>query len=350
MSSFLALDVGMEAVRALIFKKEKNRLVILSYSCEKNIHQAIEAVKAETDFKPKGVFLTLPADILRGRIIFESFSRDDYNASKVIDKNEKKNICQAVLRQVQQSAWQNFFQNSGILSEELEFIELKILETKLDGYQVSDLRGYKGKYLEFRVFASFLPKFYLNDLKRHLEESGLKSFRILHRAQNLGEIIQPDGIIFIGIETEFTQIFLTQNSQLAFLAEFEGGSNNFVRLLSHTFGLSIQGAKDFIERYIQRSLSEETRARLREMFLDVAKEWLADLKSKLKEFKGFPPSIFFIFGEAAEIPEIQEVLSDQDWQIKLIYPEIFKNIIDTTHTLDKPRDISLILLCYAESV
>lgn len=344
---FLVLDVGREAVRALIFKKEKDKLVILSYSCEKNIHQAIEAVKAETGFKPLKVFLTLPADILKGRIIFKSFSRG--NALKIIDKNEEENIYRSVLKQAQQSTSQIFFQNSGILPEELEFIELKILETKLNGYQVSDLRGRKGKDLEFRIFASFLPKFYLDNLKRDLKTLGLKSFKISHQAQNIGSISQQDEMIAIEVREEFTQIFLRQNGKLTWIAEFDGGSNNFIRSLSHTFGLSPQGAKDFIERYLQRSLSEETRARLREIFLDIAKEWLFGLKSKLKEFKGLPPSTFFIFGEGAEIPEIQEVLSEENWQIKLIHPKVFQNIIDTTHTLNKPRDISLISLSYAES-
>ena len=34
-------------------------------------------------------------------------------------------------------------------------------------------------------------------------------------------------------------------------------------------------------------------------------------------------------------------------KIKFVYPKDFKNIIDTTHTLNSPKDISVILLCYA---
>ena len=68
-----------------------------------------------------------------------------------ISKKEEKNICQQVFRKAQEKISLKFCDECGILPAEIEWTTLKIIQTKIDGYSVPELRGYEGRSEERRV-------------------------------------------------------------------------------------------------------------------------------------------------------------------------------------------------------
>ncbi|MBL7150036.1 MAG: hypothetical protein ISS84_00160 [Candidatus Pacebacteria bacterium] len=386
---FLGLDIGTEAVKAIIFsfsEKKDKKITILGNSfsyfdsygifnskdfeadvIKKTISKTIEETKSKVNQKPNLTLLGLPANILKGRIIFQSFKRE--NSQSIIDKKEKEVIYQKILSKTQKEISQIFARESGILPKDIHFINLKILEIKIDGYVVPAIQGYNGENLDFRILAIFLPKYYLENVKKNIQDLIPGGLEILNLAEVLPYFFRnrvADGI-FLDVGGNLTQIFLVNNGKLNKIDEFQIGGKTFSQTLSQSLGLEISEARALKENYSKGELSEGVRKRVREIFSQSLEDWFKNLKLRLKTQMSFReggviageatgsllPSTFFLFGGGSQLPEIQEILEEGDWEgfsfftppkVKFIYPKDFKNIEDITKKLNSPQDVPLLLI------
>lgn len=377
---FLALDIGTEAIKSLIFKKEEERNVILGADLKEYyrigirdgidfekgtmkkailevVNQAGKQDKIET--KDYITFWRLPGNILKERIILIFFRRK--NPKKIINQEEDNEIYRQILNQAQQKISQEISQETGILPRDLHFIDFKILERKIDGYQVNQLTGASGQDLVTRTLLTFLPKNYLENIEKIAKDLKLNGLRLISEAENLFLAFSDQKItgIFLDIGGRFTQIFLMRDGQLRALNGLEMGGENFSQKLSQSLGIDKVQAEDLKIRYTQRALSEEVRKRIKEIFLSGCQSWLYDLKLRLKEIsqreeKILPPTIF-IFGGGSLLPEVEETLNEEKWEdlpflsqpeIKFILLKDFKNIEDKGKIKTTSQYIPSLLLCY----
>jgi len=152
---FLALDIGTEAVKALMCsdfalsstktgQQENKKIIIHGAALEyfdrsgvfntkdfeveilkKAIFKTIKEIQAETKVKTDKLFLGLPANILRGRVVSQNFKRK--NQKEIITEAEKNQIHQTVFNEVKKKLSQEFAQKLGIFPEDFYFSNLKIL-------------------------------------------------------------------------------------------------------------------------------------------------------------------------------------------------------------------------------
>lgn len=371
---FLALDIGTEAVKALIFEKQGEKTIILGSSSQyfdsfsvfdgrdfeqevlkkavlKVINAAQEIAKIKTNF----TFLGLPANVLKARVIFQDFRRE--NPKNIIDEKEKKEIQETILKGAERGISQVYALEAGILPQDIQFIDLKILEAKIDGYEVPGIQGYDGKNLRFRVLATFSPEYYLENFFKISQDLNLKILKIVHPAQNLtAALLEEDNAIFLDVGGNLTQVFLIRNGKLEIVNEYGIGGETFSRALSEVLGLTKVRARIMKERYSKGLLSTEARKRIQEILFPHIEDWFSGLKSKLKKTKGLIPSSIFLFGDGSLLPGIKEILTEGSWKglhftdeprVKFIYPKDFKNIVDTNHILNSPKDVGPILILYA---
>ena len=365
---FLTLDIGTEAVKALIFQKENEKIIIFGASLEyfdrfgvfdsKDFEKDVikkTISKALQNFAPQNfgrVLLGLPATILKGRVIFQNFCRE--NPKEIIKEKEEGEILEQVLKEGKGKIAQKFAENSDILAEDIHFINLKILEIKIDGYEIPILRGYQGKNLDFRILATFLPKYYLKNIEDIVQARGFKNLKIVQEAEGLTSIFKnySDGI-FLDLGGRITQIFLVKNGKLEEIGEFEIGGETFSQILSQNLGLKEEEARVFKEKYSEGLFSVEVRKRIREIFSEEVENWFQSLKLKLRNQKILPSTIF-LFGGGSLLPEIPKILEKGNWQsfpfipqpkIKLFLPKNLKNIEDRTESLNSPQDIAPLLFC-----
>jgi cell division ATPase FtsA len=368
---FFAVDIGNEKIKTIIFEREKGKIAILGGSFQsieglgtekyitikKAILKSIEELKEKIPKKKEiPVLLGLPADILKATLFFYSFKRT--NPKNEIQEREEKEIYQTTLKESQREIAKFFSRFYGILPKDFKFINLEISEIKIDGYEVSHLRGFKGQDLDFKIMAIFSPKHYPEFFKKIFEEIGLKVFKIIHPVQNLkmafGDNIS-DGI-FLNIRDDLTQIFLIKEGKISFISRLEIGGKNFTKTLSQDLGLSEKMAENLKEKYSQRNLSEEARQKIKKILEDILQEWFSNLKSKLRETKQFPlPYNFYLLGEGSNLPDIKEILEGGEWEnliyiqkpkVNLVSLKDFKNTEDKTNLFNNPQAISSILICY----
>jgi len=358
---FLVLDIGTEAVKILVCRKYNSKIIISKAATQyfekygvfngkifevnvikKSVLKAIKEVQSQAqDLKKLPVLLTLGPNILKARVSLQSFKQDEWSKTK-ISKTQEKAIFQKVLKKAQEEIYQRFSKESGILSKDIEMINLRILEMKINGYSVSKLQGYIGKDLEIRVLATFLLKEYLESIKRIFADLELKIFKIVHLAESLSFTFFDEKVkdgVFFDVGGEISQFFLVKRGSLEQIDELGVGGKAFSEKLSDVLGIDEESARILKERYANKLLSREVRQRIREILLLEKRTWKKDLELKIGRISS---SNIQLFGGASLLPEIQEFLSGD----KIIYPKDFKNIKDETKSLKSPQYIPCLLTCY----
>jgi cell division ATPase FtsA len=389
---FLALDIGTEAVKALVFEKsfsgKEERTVILGKSLDyfdrtrtfgmrrfdinaiKNA--ALGAIKS-SDFrvlknpskisdqvilKSLPTLLSLSPNILMEKIVEESLERE--NSQKIIYKGESDSISQVIFKKTQEDISRIFSERLGILPDDIKLLDLEILETKIDGYDVSTVQGFNGKNLDFRICAKFSLKDYLNEIEKFVKEMNLNVVRILTESENLFHLLPEDkkDAIFLDVGGEVSQIFLAKNNKLEVISEFKNGGLNFTEKISQVLGLSLEDSRILKHNYSNAVLSEEVRKKVKEILAEEVKVWLQGFKEALKniaeEKQVILPTDIFLFGGGSLLPDIDEILGMNDFKelpfisqpnVKLVSPEDIRNVEYKTKILTTRQDISPILIC-----
>lgn len=345
-NAILSIDFGSEAVKAVLFKKENEKTRILGYSIQsfenfgifdisgfepettkKIVSKAIEDIKKQSDEGFKGVYLRLPADILKGEISLEIYKRK--NGKKNITKGEEKDIYQKVLKQAENNISKIYSQEVGILPEDLRFITLKIFEIKIEGYEVSELCGFDGERVEFKILATFLPKHYLETIKKVLSQLNLEILKVAHTAEllmGINDYVERGGI-FLDIGGDTTQIIFFKNKKLEIIDEINIGGRIISRLISQVFGIPEREARILKEKYSDKKLTEESRSKTKEIISTAIQNWFGNLKLKLFQFKIFLPTKIFLFGGGSQLLGIEEILAEGDWDTNLFsgYTDVSKS-------------------------
>lgn len=355
---FLILDIGTEAVKVLVCRRENSSIVVLGaatqyferygvfdgkeFEIEIVKKAIIEAVKE--DWRKLPALVSLPPDLLRARVVRQFLPRE--KPKKKISQKEQELISQQVFKEAKETISQSFAQKCGILPTEIKWIGLKILTTKIDGYLVSGLQGYEGEDLEFKILTTFLPKYYLRIIEGLFKELRLKVSRIVHLAECVSVVFgeeMPDAF-FLDIGGEITQFFLLREGSLEQFKSIKTGGKLFSQDLSERLGIDEESARILKERYSNKLLSPGSRKKIEQIFLPKKTMWYKELK---------PPFslISFLFGGGSQLPEIQGVLQEQGIKTEVLYPKDLKSIKDPAKILKSPQYIpSLIISYYAKEV
>jgi hypothetical protein len=389
---FLALDIGTEAVKALVLEKSfsdnKERTVILGKGLDyfnrtetfgtrgidvNAIKNAALGAITSSDFRvlknPSKIsdqvileslptILSLPPNILMERIVEESFQRE--NPQRIIESGENNDIFQIIFKKTQDDISRIFSEKMGILPDDIMSLDLEILEMKIDGYEVSATRGFSGKNLDFRIRAKFSLKNYLQEIEKFVRDMNLNIVRVLTESENLF-LLLPKGksdAIFLDIGGEVSQIFLAKNNKLEVISEFKNGGLNFTEKISQVLGLSLEDSRILKHNYSNAVLSEEVRKKVKEILFEEVKIWLQNFKETLRiiaeEKQIILPTDIFLFGGGSLLPDIEEILETGDFKelpfisqpsAKLVLPKDVKNIEYKTKVLTTSQDINSILFC-----
>jgi len=369
----LVVDIGTEAIKALVFKKEGRRIIILGSSLQYfdkfgvfdgvsfetdiikgAISKAISEARSQVKAKIDSLFLGLPANIFQSTSFLQRFQRERKTR---IDEKEEKQIHQKILSETEKKILKIAQNNSGLLPQDIQF-DLKFLDTKIDGYEVNQIVGFAGQDLEFKILASFLPKYYLKSINNIFSDLNFKPLKISNLAEGLHYLLgsKKDQGIFMDIGGEITQAFLVKEGRIYRIFNFEVGGSSFSKTLSRRFGLTEKAAREMKENYSKRHFSEESRKRIREVLVPSVQKWFLNLKDKLGGEKLLLPSKIFLFGGGSLLPEIQRILKRGRWTdlpfvsepaVKLILPKDLPNIDDKTYLVNNPQYIPSVLLCFS---
>jgi len=343
----IVLDIGTEAVKGMIFQKNNSEVSILAQAIEyydrytvfltsffekeimkRTILKVIEKLKSQTSFQFDSVILNLPPDVFIAKVARINYKTKEERITK--EKGEK--IFQEVEREAIKRIGESNFKERGVLPHHLQFLKIKILEKRINGYVVPEILNYEGEDLEFKVLGIFLPREYLNSFFSPvliLKEMKVRRFIISHLVEGLINLIPNplnlEEAVFLDIGGKITQIFLLEDKSLKEIAEVNLGGKEMSQIFSEILGLGEDEARVLKERYSKGELSESSRKVIKEFLEKAVKIWCNKLKEKLLEINfGVFPEKIFIFGGGALLPEIKEKLEREGAQVSFFQFPKFK--------------------------
>lgn len=360
----LLLDIGTTFVKALIFKKSEGKTVVLQKSfqelekgeifqnwdfnqevAEKMVGGAMKNLRKERNLSE--MFFNLPAHILKERIADQNFLRK--NSEKNIDEKEEKEI----IEKIKLSIRQQIAEETGLLAKDVYCANWKILEKKINGYEVDDFRGRRGNCLEFKILFVFLPRKYFAFLEKTGKSFGFSKINLVFKGLKFLHFFpaEQEGV-FLDIGGEVTQIFLKKSGKLEKIDELEMGGENFSQALAYNLGITLPESRTLKDGYCRKKVGEGVRQRIAKIFAPIADDWFQNLKWKLKNYKILLPAKFFLFGGAGAVPELGDIIERGNWngvpfisspEAEILYPRSLSGWKDQTHKINSPQDTATLI-------
>jgi cell division ATPase FtsA len=367
---FLAIDIGTDAVKCIIFNKNSEKIIVLGAGLEyfdrygafngryeaemieKAIKEAIGRAyyrvsfsTAEKSIKQKAlnkknwnILISPPPNVFKARIISQSVNRENHKGK--ISFLEEGKIQKGVLEAIEEEISHKFADEFGILPRDISWIFHNIIDVKIDGYSVKSLKGHEGKEIGFKIFTSFIPSYYSESIKNIISSLGFGNFKIVHLAKNIGELLKDESAVVLDAGGEVTQIFGIRNGELQDIKEFKGGGRFFIKDLSETLGLSEESSRVMAENYSNKRIE-----RLKEIFSEERNEWYNNFRKKFDSM-GLNYSNILLLGGGSLFPEIKEILTESSLKAEYVVLKDLTNIEDTIKILDNPQWIPSLLICY----
>ncbi|MCL5093885.1 MAG: rod shape-determining protein [Patescibacteria group bacterium] len=377
---FLALDIGTEFVKALIFKVEPNpegsgeRGVIVGTGRQRqrlgdmnggavtdisgvveNCLRAIERAEDMAGVSPTDVIIGIAGELVKGATTTVHYERLRPKAQ--IDLPELKNIVERVQEKAfdhvrKQLAWE-----TGYEEIDVKLVNASITDVKIDGYKVTNPLGFQGKEVSVGVFNAFAPLVHLGALQTIAGDLGLDLISIAAEPYAVARCVGVDeaqefSAIFIDIGGGTSDIAVVRNGGVEGTKMFAIGGRSFTKRLAQVLNTTFADAEKIKIAYSQGKLTKDSEKTVGEALMEDAEVWLSGVELSLSEFSDIDllPSKILLCGGGSALPEIKDVLEGSDWykdlpfahkpKVRFIKPEEVTTIVDETETIKDQQDVT----------
>jgi cell division protein FtsA len=376
---FLALDIGTEFVKSLVYKidpenqrgvvygvgKYRQKIGNMTSGAVSDISGVIETcrksiVLACQEAGIKSINNTIIG--IAGEFVKGSTTTVHYERAKPeirIDMPEIKNIIQKIQWKAFERIKKQLAFESGHSDIEVKLINASIVNVEIDGYRVTNPVGFQGRDVSMSVFNAYAPLIHLGAIKSIAKELDLKLITIAaepYAAVNgMGLENHPDfGAVLIDIGGGTTDIAVIKNGSLEGTSIFGLGGRSFTKSLAKKFHLSFKEAEEAKLLYSRGEIEEKYVQKIEESLREDCEIWLSGVEIALENFcssrlDSLPPRIL-LCGGGSGLPGIYEQLNSSQWLNKIPFPDkptvgyiqprdIIK-IVDKTNKLNNPQDVT----------
>lgn len=373
--SAIALDIGTEYIKALIFTvdedgighvkgvgREHQKLSDMQsgtitdiagviHNCERALEQAAE----QAGFLPDPVIMGMAGELVKGTTTTVSVTRPQPTAKITLQELQK------IIQDVQQRAFDRAREvigfETGVDQVDIRLVNAAIVDVTIDGYRVSNPIGFQGKDVKVGVFNAFAPLVHLGAYETVAEELKLDILSIAAEPYAVSRVFGPEttqefSAIFIDIGGGTTDIAVVQNGGVIGTKMFAIGGRAFTKRVAHVMGTSFTEAEELKVNYSLGKTKAEDTELIRHALKSDCQVWLSGVELTLSEFVGleFLPSRILLCGGGSNLPEMRELLKGDDWHSELkfarkptvhfVRPSDAITIVDETNRLNGPQDIT----------
>lgn len=373
----LALDIGTEVVKALIFRvdletktgqvigvgRAPQRVGNMQSGAVSDINgvivssrEAINLAKAHAKVKRiEKSIIGVAGELVKGTTTTVHYER--VNPEVKIGLPELKMIIGKVQEKAYERIKKQLAWETDQLDIEVKLINAALVDVRIDGYHVLNPYNFQGRDVSMSVFNAYAPMVHLGALQTIADELDLDLLSIVAEPYAVARSVEVEDMldfsaIFIDIGGGTTDIAVVRNGGLEGTKMFALGGRAFTKRIATEYGIKYEQAEQMKLDYSAKRLKEEDQLRIATLFTDDCRVWLGGVELSLLEFAetDFLPSKIFLCGGGSALPGIKQTLLSQEWskhlpfarppEVSFLQPKDIVRITDTTGELVTPQDVT----------
>ncbi len=373
---YLALDIGTEVAKALVFQidgdgksgivvgvgKESQKRGNMQSGAVSDISGVIETCKVSIGKaldnagikKVKKAIVGIAGELVKGTTTTVHYERG--NPDSRIDFPELKSIIQKVQMKAYERIQQQIEWETG-QDIDVKLINAAIVDVRIDGYQVTNPIGFQGKDVSVSIFNAYAPMIHLGALQAIADELNIDLVSIAAEPYAVARSVDYDdaldfNAIFIDIGGGTTDIAVVRNGGLEGTKMFAFGGRAFTKKLAQELRIELDEAEELKIKYAEGKLGEDVSFKIEQILQSDAAVWLSGVELSLAEFAGTDvlPSKILLCGGGSGLPGIKKALLSSDWVknlpfaktpvVSYLQPRDVVRIVDQTSELKNPQDVT----------
>ena len=370
----IALDIGTEYAKCLIFKVEDGRGVVVGtgrqrqrlsdmqgggitdiHGVVRNCQKALERAAEQAQVMPTQVIMGIAGELVKGNTTTIRYSRP--NPKTNITLEELKDIVTRVQQRSFDRARQILAWETGHAEIDVKLVNAAVVDVKIDGYKVTNPLGFQGREVQVGVFNAFAPIVHLSAIQAVADELGLDLLSVVADPYALAKSVGPKessefSAIFVDIGGGTTDVAVVRHGGVEGTKMFAIGGRSFTKRVATIMGTSFEEAEEIKIKYSQNELSADDQSFIKNGLKTDCQVWLSGIELTLEEFSNVDllPSRILMCGGGSNLPDAAEALKGLEWGKKLpfarrptvhfIKPHDVENIVDQTSELNHLWDIT----------
>jgi len=371
----LALDIGTEFVKALIYRIEDNHGFVTGYSkvrqkmgdmaagavaniagVTETAASAIEQASRMAGTQPEQAVMGIAGELIRGATTTISYTRE--NPQLRIEMPELRAIVQRVQNRAFDKVRRELSRDTGHREIDVKLVNAAIIDSKIDGQRSSNPIGFQGSEVTLSVFNSFAPLVHFGALQTIAAELELDLLTIATEPFAVARCLPEDDLsaIFIDVGGGTTDIALLHGGGDLTTKMFAVGGRTFTKRIAHSLNVAFPEAERIKLDYSQNKLSERRQKIIANALEDDVEVWAAGVEVALAEMIGereLPPKIF-LCGGGSKLPELKKALTSAEWagglpfqarpSVKFLCPDDISSFTDQTRLIRTVQDVTPLAL------
>lgn len=370
----IALDIGTEFAKALIFKvvdgrgvvvgagRQRQRLSDMQGGAVTDIHgvvqnckKALERAAEQAQIMPSQVIMGIAGELVKGNTTTIKYTRPNPKINIALD--ELKDIVSRIQRRSFDRARQILSYETGHDEVDVKLVNAAVVDVKIDGHKVTNPLGFQGREVQVGIFNAFAPIVHLGAIQTVAEELGLDLLGIVADPYALAKSVGPKessefSAIFVDIGGGTTDIAVVRQGGVEGTKMFALGGRSFTKRIATVMGLSFEEAEDLKLKYSEMKAEKEDQIFIKKSLETDCQVWFSGVELTLEEFSKVDvlPSRILMCGGGSGLPDLAEVLEKANWNPRLpfarkptvhfIKPKDVENITDETGKLVNLWDIT----------
>ncbi|MFQ5493202.1 MAG: cell division FtsA domain-containing protein [Candidatus Dojkabacteria bacterium] len=393
---YLALDIGTEFVKAVIFTVDFQKFLInvkgfgrtrqhsnamqgamiinlenVISACDRAIGEALHEAESflNKDKNPEEpeqqvplptkAIMGIAGELVQGITIMADYTREEPDAK--IDEDEMDEVIGHVKQQAFADAVVDISEDIGVSPDALQELNSKINSTYIDGTKVDNPLGFTGKEVTYRVFSTFAPSLHVNSLKEIAANLGLEILSIEVQPYAVSRAIKGSrgknfGAIVLDIGGGTTDVAVVDKGGIVGTKMFAYGGRVFSKRIAHDLKMELHDAENLKIEYTDGKLSKKMEESVKKALAKDVPIWAEGVELALADLDDleFYPTQISICGGGSALPEIREAMMAHPWlqvlpfmkfpKASLLFPNQLEDINDETGGIIDPADVTPLAL------